>query len=96
MHVISRKKLRAFSKVHADAESALDSWYKTVKKAEWGSFAEVQAVFRSADQVKKFTIFNIGGNKYRLVAVIHFNRGKVFIRDVLTHREYDQGKWKRD
>ena len=49
-----------------------------------------------ADQVGKFTVFNIGGNKYRLIAVIHYNRGKVFVRHVLTHAEYDEGNWKED
>jgi mRNA interferase HigB len=51
-------------------------------------------VFPHADQVGKLTVFNIGGNKYRLIAAILFNRGKVYVRHLLTHAEYDQGKWK--
>ena len=46
------------------------------------------------DKVGKFTVFDLGGNKYRLIAAIHYNRGKVYIRHVLTHAEYDQDKWK--
>jgi mRNA interferase HigB len=51
-------------------------------------------MFPSADQVGKLTVFNIGGNKVRLMAAIHYNRKKIYIRAVLTHSEYDQGKWK--
>ena len=65
-------------------------------QATWRNFADVRTVFPSADQVGKFTVFDIGGNKFRLIAVIHFNRGKVFVRHVLTHQEYDRGQWKND
>lgn len=50
---------------------------------------------RHADQVGKFTVFNIGGNKVRLIAAVHYNRNKIYIRHVLTHCEYDAGKWKK-
>ena len=96
MHVISKKPLRQFWAVHPDAERLLRRWLKTVTRADWGSFAELRGTYRHADQVGKLTVFNIGGNKYRLVAAIHFNRGKVFVRHVLTHAEYDQGDWKED
>jgi mRNA interferase HigB len=49
----------------------------------------------SADQVGNLTVFNIGGNKYRLIVAIHYNRHKVFIRNVLTHAEYNRNNWKR-
>jgi len=62
---------------------------------DFGSFAELRRVFSSADQVGKFTIFNIGGNKYRLIAAIHYNRKKVYIRHILTHAEYDLGRWNK-
>ena len=94
MHVISRKRLREFWGVHSDAETPLRAWHKLARQVDWQSFADVRAVFPHADQVGKLTVFNIGGNKYRLIAAIHFNRGKVYVRHVLTHAEYDQGKWK--
>jgi mRNA interferase HigB len=96
MHVISGKKLRAFWKLHPDAQSPLVAWLREAEHAEWESFADVRERFPSADQVGKSTVFNIGGNKYRLIAVIHFNRGKVYVRDVLTHTDYDKEGWKDD
>ena len=96
MHVISLKKLRTFWAEHPDAERPLRTWFKVVSHAVWANFGEVRALYPQADQVGKFTVFNIGGNKYRLIAVIHHNRGKVFVRHVLAHKEYDKGKWKED
>lgn len=96
VHVISKKKLRDFWGEHPRAKAALEAWYQVAKSAEWESFSDVRGTFNAADQVGRFTVFDIGGNKYRLIAVIHFNRGKVCVRDVLTHAEYDEGKWKDD
>lgn len=94
MHVISKKKLREFWEEHPRAKSSLEAWYQVAKNAVWENFADVRKTFSTADQVGKFTVFDIGGNKYRLIAVIHFNRGKLYVRHVLTHAEYDEGKWK--
>ena len=59
-------------------------------------FTDVRAFYSSADQVGKCTVFNIAGNKYRLITVIHFNTGRVYVRRILTHAEYDRGAWKDD
>jgi mRNA interferase HigB len=96
MHVISKKKLREFWGIHPRAKASLEAWHQTAKHAEWAHFADVKRMFSTADVVGRFVVFNIGGNKYRLIAAIHFNRGKLFIRHVLTHAEYDEGKWKVD
>jgi mRNA interferase HigB len=97
MHVISQKRLREFWQIHNDAESPLRSWHQTTEQAEWESFDDVRAIFgKRVDQVDKFVVFDIGGNKYRLIAVIHYDRQKVYVRHVLTHAEYDRGKWKDD
>jgi mRNA interferase HigB len=96
MHIISAKALREFWAVHPDAEPSLRAWLKVVEGADWGQFADVRATLRTADQVGKFTVFDIGGNKYRLIAVIHYNRGKLYVRHVLTHADYDRGAWKND
>jgi len=70
-------------------------WFRVVKNTQFGSFAELRAVFPSADKVGKWVVFNVGGNKYRLITSVHFNRSKLYVRDVLTHREYDEEKWKK-
>jgi mRNA interferase HigB len=94
MHVITRKRLNEFAKLHPDTKNALTQWYQLLKGNELASFVELREIFPSADQVGKLTVFNIGGNKVRLIAAIHYNRQKLYIRAVLTHSEYDEGKWK--
>ena len=94
MHVISRKRLNEFVENHPDARPSLAHWYALVKRGNFSNFAELRAIFPSADQVGKLTVFNIGGNRVRLVAAIHYNRSKVYVRSVLTHREYDEQRWK--
>jgi mRNA interferase HigB len=96
MHIISKKKLRDFWSRYPRARSPLEAWYQIAKKAKWQNFADVRAAFGSADRVGRFVVFNIGGNKYRLIAAIHFHRGKVVIREGLTHAEYDQAQWRED
>ncbi|HLA08793.1 MAG TPA: type II toxin-antitoxin system HigB family toxin [Anaerolineales bacterium] len=95
MHVISRKALRLFWERHPDSQSTLARWFKVMQHTEFHTFNELRATFPSADKVDDWIVFNIGGNKYRLMASIHFNRGKVYIRHVSTHQEYARGGWKR-
>ncbi|HET6881954.1 MAG TPA: type II toxin-antitoxin system HigB family toxin, partial [Pirellulales bacterium] len=85
MHVISAKKLREFWDVHADAEMPLRAWLKRVENATWNRFADVRLDYPHADQYERCVIFNVGGNKYRLTTSIHYNRQKVYVRQVLTH-----------
>lgn len=94
MHIITRKTLRTFWQKHPDSKTALERWIKIIEKNNFDSFNQLKATFPSADLVGKLTVFNIGGNKYRLIAAIHFNRHKVYIRQILTHAEYDQNNWK--
>ena len=96
MHVISQKSLRAFWSKHPPAKNPLQAWFTRAKQAGWNSFEDVKADFGAADQVGRLTVFDIGGNKYRLIAYIHFNRGKVYVRQVLTHADYNKGAWKKD
>lgn len=94
MHIITRKRLNEFADSYPETRTALAQWYEQVKKNNFANFAELRLMFPAADQVGKLTVFNIGGNKVRLIAAIHYNRKKVYIRAVLTHPEYDEGKWK--
>ena len=94
MHIITRRALVDFWIRHPDSREALARWHKIVEKSSYQSFAELRLTFPSADQVSHYTVFNIGGNKYRLIASVHYDRGKVYIRHVLTHEEYNRGLWK--
>jgi mRNA interferase HigB len=94
MHIISRKMLREFWQRHPDSETALARWFKIVHQSDFGSLQDLRTVFPSADKVGDLVVFNIGGNKYRLITAVHFNRGKVYIRHVLTHEDYNTGTWK--
>ncbi len=90
MVVISKSILRDFGLEHPDAIESLNSWYALVKKAKWSSMADLRRFSNSVDYVgnDRF-VFNIRGNKYRLVAMIFFDIRTVFIRFVGTHTEYD-------
>jgi mRNA interferase HigB len=94
MHVISRKALREFWERFPDSQPPLERWYRIVERTEFKSFAELRMTFPSADLVDDLVVFNIGGNKFRLITAIHFNRGRIYIRHVLTHNDYDRGDWK--
>ena len=96
MHVISYRKLKEFIIKHGDAKEPLDSWFKLASKAVWLNLLDVQKVFSSAEAVGNFTVFNIKGNKYRLIVSIDYTKQLIFIKYVLTHAEYDKEKWKND
>jgi mRNA interferase HigB len=94
VHIASHKAIRIFCHKRPDAGNALDYWYRVAKRATWASFAEVKQPFNAADFVAPFVVFDIGGNKYRLVAEINFSRKVLFIRRIMTHREYEKGAWR--
>ncbi|NEQ70387.1 MAG: type II toxin-antitoxin system HigB family toxin [Symploca sp. SIO2D2] len=96
MHIITRSRLTEFGKKHPDAQTSLQLWYKLTSLAQWQNFVELRQVFPSADKVGNLTVFNIGGNKYRLIVLVDYEYQKVFIRHVLTHAEYDKQNWKND
>lgn len=95
VRIIGQKVIEKFKKKHADARSPLDSWYRVVSSGNWNNFVELRQVFASADRVGSYTVFNIGGNKYRLIASVSFEVKTLLVRDVLTHQEYDRGGWKK-
>jgi len=94
MNVISYKRVRQFSSIYRDAATPLRAWYSTARKANWQSLAELKRVYPSADLVGRYTVFNIRGNKYRLITGIVYRSQTLFIVAILTHEEYDLGKWK--
>ena len=70
------------------------AWYRTAKKANWENLAQLKLVYPTADLVGRYTVFNIAGNKYRLIARIVYRSQTLFVVAVLTHEEYNLGKWK--
>lgn len=95
MHVISRKKLKDAATRHPELEAALDVWFRIAKKATWQSLADIRKTFSSADAIERWTVFNVKGNRYRLITEVNYRFRRIYIRHVLTHAEYDQEKWKR-
>jgi len=95
MHIISRRRLKEAAARHADLEGPLDAWFRIAKRASWKNLADVRKTFANADAVGKWTVFNIKGNQYRLIAEINHTFRRIYVRHVLTHAEYDRGSWKR-
>ena len=94
MNVVSHKAIRTFCEKYRDAGSPLDHWYRAAKRATWVNFIEVRRTFNTADFFAPYVIFDIDGNKCRLIAEINFDRRALFIRGIMTHKEYLKGAWK--
>ena len=91
MRIIALGKLRDFWNKHPRAEVPLRSWYAEASRAEWKTPADVKAAHRNVSFLpNNRVIFNIKGNDYRLVLAVHYNKGRMFIRFVGTHQEYDR------
>lgn len=93
MRVISHRAIVETARRHPDAGAALDNWYRITRRARWQHLGEVRKDFPHADLAGNLTVFNIKGNRYRLIARIIYSTEKVFVRGVLTHAEYDRGGW---
>ena len=95
VHVVSQKRIREAVTRHPRHESALLAWYRLVKTGTFENFAALRSTFPGVDKAGRFVVFNIAGNNLRIVSAVHFDRGRIYIRDILTHSEYDEEKWKR-
>lgn len=89
MHVISKKALTDFAFKHPRARVPLMVWHQLVSAAGFLNLSEVKKTFNSVDYVDPYTVFDIAGNHFRVITVIHYNRQKLYIREVFTHAEYD-------
>lgn len=90
MRIISKRKIRDYSKLNAQAKLPLVEWYLKMLDANANNLTELRKIFNSVDSVYGYTIFNIGGNHYRLIAAIHYNTQVCFIRAIWTHAEYSK------
>lgn len=93
MHIISIKMLREFWQKHPGAEGVLRQWHTIVENVEFRDFHHVREFFNSADVAPPFTIFDLGGNNFRVVVVVQYKFKKMYVREVMTHAEYD--KWNK-
>jgi mRNA interferase HigB len=90
MVIITKGAVHAFAEKHPNALIPLNEWYERTKEADWHKFSEVKLTFNSVDSIGNDRyVFNIGGNNFRITAMIHFNIRTVYIRAILTHAEYD-------
>jgi mRNA interferase HigB len=94
MRIIKRAALVRFWSQHPDAKASLEAWFGVVRKAKWTTPIEMKQVYSNADLVGRRTVFNIAGNKYRLVARVNYVSQTAFVLHVLTHSAYDKGAWK--
>lgn len=94
MHVITQKRIWEAKKKFPEASGALDGWYRILCKNRFNNFSDIKGTFNSVDKFKDYYIFDIGGNKLRLITNIYFARQKIYIRHLLSHQEYEKGRWK--
>jgi len=96
MRIISERKIREFCTEKPEASGVMKELIKNVRKADWQHFSDVRQTFNSADVYGTCVIFDVGGNKYRIIAKIAYGIKVVFIRFIMTHIEYDKNKWRSD
>jgi mRNA interferase HigB len=100
MRIIKPATVKGWALKHADAAGALEKWMTLVEDAEWKNLVEMRTAISSADEVtvnsgRRVVVFNIGGNKYRLIAAVHYNRQIVYAMLFMTHAQYDKDQWKK-
>jgi len=96
MRIVTERKLKEFWAKNKLAETVVRDWIQAVSLADWKTSVDVKKTFNSTNIYKGCTIFDIGGNKYRIIAKVEYQIHIVFIRFVLTHSEYDEKKWQSD
>ena len=94
MEIVRRDRLIEFAQKHPNTRPSLNRWYGLMRERNFGSFTELRSLFPHVSRVGKLTIFNIAGNNVRLIVSMRYDEERVYIRHVLTHAEYDKGKWK--
>ena len=94
MRVISKKKISDFVYSHPESKASLENWYRIVSLSSFGNLPELRRTFPSADQVDHLSVFNISGNKFCLVIAIHYNRQVCYVREILTHADYNGNRWR--
>lgn len=92
MRLVSNRSLREFARRHPPADIPLQAWRRLIERNRFSGFADLKALFNAVDKAGEFFVFDVGGNKFRVIAAIHFNTQTLYVRQVFTHAEYD--KWR--
>jgi mRNA interferase HigB len=90
MHLISNRSLREFALRYPQADAPLQAWRRLIERNRFTGFADLKALFQSVDKAGEFFVFNVGGNKFRVISAIHFNTQTLYVRQVFTHADYDE------
>ncbi|MDQ4119838.1 MAG: type II toxin-antitoxin system HigB family toxin [Acidobacteriota bacterium] len=99
MRIISERKIREYTVENSESENAMREWIRVVRLADWHNFTDLRNTFNHADVFNNCVIFDVGGNKWRIIAKVEYQKHLVFIKRILTHNEYSfkNGKlWKSD
>jgi mRNA interferase HigB len=96
MHLIAISRLREAAAKFPDVATQIEDWNEIVEIATWQNLTEVQQTYAAAEAVGNFTVFNIKGNRYRLIVSINYSRQLIYFKYFLTHAEYDKDNWKND
>ena len=94
VHVITQARIWEAKAIWPNAASALDAWYRLMKAVEPTDFAAMKSLFPATDKVGRFHVFDIGGNKIRLIAIVQYKFKKLYIQSIMDHTEYGKGKWR--
>lgn len=92
MRLISNRSLREFARRYPQADAPLQAWRRLIERSRLSGFADLKTLFNAVDKVGEFFVFDVGGNKFRVITAIHFNTQTLYVRQVFTHAEYD--KWR--
>ncbi len=95
MRVLGTEVLDKAKKVRRDLTSSLATWLMTAREARWKNLNEVRLTWRNTDCVKGKTIFNIKGNRYRLIAIVNYASQTIVVKMLVTHAEYSTGEWNK-
>ena len=93
MNVISKAGLMEQAARHPETMAVLQDFYRTARKSSWRGLHDVRQQFPSADQVRSVLIFNVLGGNYRLITTVNYTWQTIFVKALLTHKEYDRKEW---
>ena len=94
LRIISKRKIRDFQATHPRAQDALKHWANIVEESDWLNPGELRASICTVDFVDGLSVFDVGGNKYRVITFGSYRRQILYIKQILTHVEYSTGSWK--